>query len=98
MKTESVNSGITDNPAMNRFEMKLDEDDVASIYYRSEEGRLVVVHTEVPFMFSGQGIASRLARAVLDELHKRGLKVASRCPFFSAYLAKHPEYSDLIDG
>jgi uncharacterized protein len=33
---------------------------------------------------------------VLDEMRRRGLKIVPRCPFVSAYLAKHPEYRDLV--
>lgn len=90
--------GVIDNQAMNRFELRLDDDDVAAVYYQVEGNRLIVIHTEVPFQFSGQGIASKLARSVFEETRRRGMKMVVRCPFFSAYLSKHPEYSDLIDG
>lgn len=90
--------GVVDNPEMKRFELKLDDDAVAAVYYRPDGNRLIIVHTEVPFQFSGQGIASRLAKSVLEEVRRRGLRVVIQCPFFSAYLAKHPEYSGLIDG
>lgn len=90
--------GVVDNPAMSRFEMPLGDGEVAAVYYRLEDGRFVIVHTEVPFQFSGRGIASRLASSVLEELRHRGKKIIVRCPFFSAYLARHPEYSDLVDG
>jgi predicted GNAT family acetyltransferase len=92
-----VLNGVVDNPAMTRFELKLG-DELAAVYYRAEGSRLVLVHTEVPFEYSGQGIGSKLAQAVLEDVRRRGLKVVVKCPFFSAYIAKHPEYSDLIDG
>lgn len=89
--------GAVDNPAMHRFEIDLG-DGVAAAYYQIDGDRFVLTHTEVPSEHSGQGIASRLAKAVLEEIRRRGGKIAVRCPFFDAYLAKHPDYSDLIDG
>jgi predicted GNAT family acetyltransferase len=89
-------ANVVDNPTMKRFELKLDDDEYAAAYYRLEDGQIVIVHTEVPFRFSGQGIASQLAQAVLEQIRSRGLKIVPQCQFFSAYLAKHPEYSDLI--
>ena len=38
-----------------------------------------------------RGTANDLATA-----RAQGLKVASRCPFVSAYLGKHPEFNDLL--
>jgi predicted GNAT family acetyltransferase len=92
----NLSADVVDNPAMKRFELQLDEDEYAAAYYRLEDGRIVIVHTEVPFRFSGQGIASQLAQAVLEQIRGRGLKIVPQCQFFAAYLAKHPEYSDLI--
>jgi len=89
---------IVDNPAMSRFELDLGGDAQAVVYYRLEGDRLTIVHTEVPFPFSGQGIGSRLAAAVMMEAQRRGLKVIARCPFFSAWLARHPEYAGLVEG
>ena len=90
-------NGAVDNPAMRRFEIDLG-DSVAAAYYRIEGDRFVLTHTEVPFEHSGRGVGSRLAEAVLEEIRDRGAKAVLKCPFFSRYLARHPEYSDLIAG
>jgi predicted GNAT family acetyltransferase len=54
------------------------------------------VHTETPPQAQGQGIASRLVQGALDDARAKGLKVAPRCPFVSAYMGRHPEYNDLL--
>ena len=89
---------LVDNPAMHRFELPLGDDELAAAYYRLEGERLVIIHSEVPFHLSGQGIGSGLARAVFEEARRRRIKLVIRCPFFSAFLARHPEYSELVDG
>ncbi len=88
-------SPIRDNTALSRFE--LDAGGVtAFMKYRLNGGVLTLDHTETPVEARGRGIASRLVKAVLDEARRRGLKIVPRCPFVSAYLAKHPEFRDLV--
>jgi len=53
---------IVDNIAMHRFEMLIG-DDIAVAYYQEQDGSVVLLHTEVPQRFSGQGVGSRLAHA-----------------------------------
>ncbi|HEY7386036.1 MAG TPA: GNAT family N-acetyltransferase [Beijerinckiaceae bacterium] len=87
---------VIDRPDRSRFELSL-EDDVAVAYYRVEGGRILLVHTEVPPRFSGQGIGSRLAQGVFDAVRASGRKVVAQCPFMAAYAGRHPEYADLLD-
>ena len=88
---------IVDNAAMHRFEMAI-KDDIAVAYYQELDGRIVLLHTEVPQQLSGQGIGSRLAHAVFETLKARGRRVIAKCPFMSTYATKHPEYLAMIDG
>ena len=86
---------IRDNTALSRFE--LDEDGVTAFMKYRITGNIVSLdHTETPVAARGRGIASRLVRGVLDEVRRRGLKIVPRCPFVSAYVAKHPQYRDLL--
>lgn len=90
---------VIDNPAQHRFELPIDdEDEIAAAYYRIENGRVILTHTEVPQQFSGQGIGSRLAKGVFDAIRASGRKAVLRCPFMGAFAARHPEYSDIVDG
>lgn len=88
---------IVDNAAMHRFEMKV-EDDIAVSYYQEQDDRVLLLHTEVPQRFSGQGVGSRLAHAVFEELKRRGRRVITRCPFMASYAVKHPDYLSMLDG
>lgn len=90
---------VLDNPEKHRFELPLGDESVAAIYYRvDEEGRLVLIHTEVPFEHSGQGVATRLAIGALDLIRASGRKAVFKCPFLSGFLKNHPEYADLVAG
>jgi hypothetical protein len=88
-------SAVRDNTALSRFE--LDAGAVtAFMTYRLGNGVITLQHTETPPQARGQGIASRLVAGVLEIARARDLKVIPRCPFVSAYIAKHPEFGDLV--
>ncbi len=88
-------SPIRDNTALSRFE--LDAGGVtAFMNYRLNGGVMSLDHTETPRQARGRGLASQLVEGVLEIARARGLKVVPRCPFVSAYLARHPEFGDLV--
>jgi predicted GNAT family acetyltransferase len=88
-------SDVRDNAALSRFE--LDAGGVmAFMNYRLADGVITLDHTETPQQARGRGIASQLTAGVLAIARARGLKVVPRCPFVRVYLAKHPEFHDLL--
>ena len=87
---------VADNPLANRYELHVDGELAAFTNYRLEPGRIVFTHTETLDAFKGIGVATHLARAVLDAARARGLRVVARCPFVASYIAEHPEYQDLV--
>lgn len=88
---------VVDNPAEGRFEMALG-DELAVAYYKIVDGRVVLVHTEVPQSLSGQGVGSRLARGVFEIIRGRCQRAIAQCPFMAAYASRHSEYIVLLDG
>jgi predicted GNAT family acetyltransferase len=89
-------SKLVDNAAQRRFEMTVDGA-VAFVEYAPRAGNtLELIHTEVPEPLSGRGVGSRLAEAVLDEARRRGAGVVPTCEFIAGYIARHPEFRDLL--
>ncbi len=88
---------VVENAAQNRFELSLDGG-TALVAYRRDGERLVLVHTEVPAELSGQGVGSKLAKGVFELLRASGRKAVVRCEFLKGWLAKHPDYNDVVDG
>jgi uncharacterized protein len=70
--------------------------EVASLEYRLNEGRIVLMHTEVPEKLGGHGIGSALAEYALKYSRANHLPVKVYCPFVQAYLKRHPEYQDMV--
>jgi len=89
---------ITDEPQVRRFEARLGSELAGFIDYRRLGDRLILVHTEVPAAFEGQGIASALAHHVLDGVRARRDRVSIKCPYLQEYVLRHPEFAPAPDG
>jgi predicted GNAT family acetyltransferase len=83
----------TDQEERHRFVVR-DDGVEAELVYRAENGRLVLLHTEVPAEFRGQGIAGRLVAAAADRARNRGEVVVPRCPYARKWLGEHAEAVD----
>ncbi len=86
---------VTDNAALNRFEMLVDGH-IAFVVYRRQPPSIALLHAEVPPQLEGRGVGSKLVRATLDALRPEGLKVIPRCPFIAAFIRKNPLYADML--
>jgi len=93
-----MTSTVAENTRLHRFELPIADDAIATAYYRVEPGRVVLLHTEVPFEFSGQGIATRLAEGTLALLRQSGRHVVLQCPFMVRFVSRNPEYADIVAG
>jgi uncharacterized protein len=87
---------IADNPAASRYEIHVDGDLAGFVEYRLLGEAISLIHTEVEPAFQGAHLATVLARFSLDDARKRGLAVLPYCPYISAWIRKHPEYTDLV--
>lgn len=87
--------GARDNPERQRFELETSAG-LAVAEYRRDDDVMTIFHTEVPPALRGRGIGDQLVRGVLDDVHRRGLKVIPRCWFVRAFIDAHPEYADLV--
>jgi predicted GNAT family acetyltransferase len=88
---------VRDNPEKRRFEIDLGDGSFAIAEYTLPAGKIMFTHTEVPEAHGGKGLGTLLIRTALASARKRGLKVIPICPFFAAYIQKHPEEQDLLD-
>ena len=70
----------------------------AELRYSLRDGRMVIDHTGVPDVIGGRGIAGILVKAARDLARARGWRVVPACSYSAAYVQRHPEYADLIEG
>ncbi|SDI80240.1 hypothetical protein SAMN05444157_0227 [Frankineae bacterium MT45] len=93
---------VQDNAVQSRFEVRLDGDLVGEAFYElrpADEARVervVFTHTRVSPDVAGRGVGGALASAALDAVRSSGRRAVVICPFIAAYIAKHPQYQDLV--
>jgi uncharacterized protein len=80
---------VSDNPALNRFELIVDGHTAFLAYERTKDA-LTLIHTEVPNELRGQHLGATLVEAALAVARSQGLRLVVVCSFARAYLRKHP--------
>jgi uncharacterized protein len=92
-----VDIEIRDETDENAYVVEVAGERAGKAEYRDRGESRVFRHTEVDERFSGSGLGSKLVRHALDDVRASGGKVVPLCPFFAAYIKRHPEYENLVD-
>jgi predicted GNAT family acetyltransferase len=87
---------IRDNREAGRYELSVGDESAGYAEYHLGQQTIVFTHTVVEEKWNGRGLGSRLAKHVLDDARRRGLRVRPKCPFIRGYIEHHPEYADLV--
>jgi uncharacterized protein len=67
------------------------------LVYRDRGGGVIaLLHTEVDTHLRRRGLGAALVTGALDDARGRGLHIVPICPFIVAFVARHPEYADLV--
>lgn len=85
------------DPDARRFHTRVDGHE-AELLYSLRDGRMVINHTGVPNQIGGRGVAAGLVKAALDHARSKGWRVVPACSYSAAYIERHPEYAELVDG
>jgi predicted GNAT family acetyltransferase len=88
---------VRNDPDANRYVVTVAGAPAGFSEYRLRPGKVVFTHTEINDEYEGRGIGSRLARFALDDVRRQGDLVVPLCPFIAAYIARHPDYLDLVE-
>ena len=98
---------MIENSSQDRFELRLDGELVGIIGYSVEggdcspgkagEGCVIgLMHTVVAEDYWHRGLAGSLVRYALDTARERGWRVRPVCTYVQGFLAKNPDYADLL--
>ena len=97
MTHDALTPAVHHDPDARRLHTRV-EGHEAELRYSLRDGRMVIDHTGVPDAIGGRGIAGILVKAALDLARARGWRVVPACSYSAAYVQRHPEYADLIEG
>jgi predicted GNAT family acetyltransferase len=87
---------VFDVPEQSRFEIRVDGTRAGLAAYTVEDGAVRFTHTEIDDAYEGKGMGATLVRAALDAVRARRLAVLPQCPFVRGWIARHPDYVDLV--
>lgn len=79
-----------------RYHLLVDGAEAGELDYRMADGVRIYTHTGVRDEYEGQGLASKLAKHVLDDARASGIKIGATCPYVRSYLERHPDEQDLL--
>jgi predicted GNAT family acetyltransferase len=88
---------VRNAPERSRYEIRVDGTSAGFTHYHPYEGSLIFDHTVIKENFAGQGLASKLVRATLDDVRAQQLRIVPLCEYVAGWLEKHPDYDDLVD-
>jgi quinol monooxygenase YgiN/predicted GNAT family acetyltransferase len=89
---------VRDNPESQTYDAMVGDEIAGTMLYEHEGPRLVLTHTAVQPRFQHQGVATALIAAALDDIRIKGKKITILCPIVDTFIARHPEYADLVDA
>ena len=86
---------IANNEADHNFEFVV-EGHRSFIDYKIKDGKIYLVHTEVPEELEGRGIASVMVSKAFKYIEESGLKLVPLCSYVQSYLQRHPEWDRIL--
>ena len=98
MSDDDPTIAVIDNADADRYEIRLDGAPAGLAQYVRRNGRTYFVHTEIDPAFEGRGLGGKLVKAALDAERDARRPIVPLCPFVKAYVERHPEYEELVDG
>jgi uncharacterized protein len=94
----SAEVSVRNNRAAGSYDAVHGDRVVGMIVYVRRGYRVIILHTIVEPGMRGQGIATALARAALDDLLANRSTLTNYCRFIAGFLDRHPDYVDLVDA
>jgi predicted GNAT family acetyltransferase len=88
-------ANVLDDREHHRFLFAQDGEE-AELVYRADGDRLVLIHTEVPETFRGQGVGAQLVQAAVDRASKSGETVVPLCPYARKWLQDHTDVASTV--
>jgi predicted GNAT family acetyltransferase len=65
-------------------------------YWRADESRIIIDHTEVDVSLRGQGVARRLLDAAVAWARQNNTKISATCSYVTARYASEPSIGDVV--
>ena len=65
-------------------------------YKRSEDGTMIIDHTQVPEALGGRGIGKTMVKRAVYDARKANKKIVANCPYAKAQIEKNEDWRDVL--
>ena len=96
MADAAVSALVEDNADDGRYEVWVDGELAGFTTYTLRPGSILFRHTELDSKFRGRGLGQELVATALSSARKRGLNVLPSCPYVRGFIARNPEFLELV--
>ena len=97
MEQSEPTGEVVRNEGAGRFEMDVGGE-LALLTYEERDGKLYLLHTEVPEALRGRGLGEQVVKQALEQARAAGTPVVPFCTFVQAYVKRHPEYAEGVES
>ncbi|TSD55796.1 GNAT family N-acetyltransferase [Aeromicrobium piscarium] len=91
-----MSTEVSHNESEQRYEIHVDGELGGYLVAQPDGDVVTLPHTEIDERFEGQGLASQLVTATLEDIRSHGQRIRPTCPYVKQFLEKHTEYADLV--
>lgn len=88
---------IINDAERSRWIAVLGAEGIGELTYRYVGGRVVLLKAWVDHNYRNHGVASEMVAFALEEIQRSGKKITIICPVVGTFIARHPEFAELID-
>lgn len=82
---------VVNNVAKQQFQVTMGDYDATLKYDKQGKDDITFTHTDVPPVFQGKGVGSKLAKFAFDFARENSLKVTCQCQFLAHYYKNHQD-------
>ena len=95
-QSERIELQQDEGSANGRYRLLVADEQMAELDFIDRDGVWDITHTYADPRVRGTGMAGRLVEHVMDNARAAGVGIRPSCPYIPVWLARHPEYADLV--
>lgn len=84
------------NKEKSQYELRIDGQVARIEYTITQDGDIILTHTEVPRALKGKGIGTRLVEKAFADIEREKLHLVPLCPFTASIVKDNPKWAHIV--
>ena len=90
-------SSVIHDKANKKYILKLENNEQAEVVYRLENGKMMLIYSEVPTHLRGGGIGKKLVESTFERLTEEGFKAKAICSYIGVIARRSEKWKEIIE-